>query len=97
MVLEALSPYLRKNGGLLHVDHITDQQLPWPGRGNLIIGYTPPTRKKLEGTIAFVGSHLDVVYANPVEWNVEPFKLTEDWVSTHIQCASCFYTFCLAQ
>lgn len=79
VVLEALDPYLLKNGGLLFVEHITDKHLPPPGRGNLIIGYIPPTRKKLEGTIAFVGSHLDVVFADPFQWTVEPFKLTENW------------------
>ena len=28
------------------------------------------------GTVAFVGSHLDVVPANPEDWEVPPFKLT---------------------
>ena len=28
------------------------------------------------GTVAFVGSHLDVVPANPETWERNPFKLT---------------------
>lgn len=28
------------------------------------------------GTIAFIGSHLDVVPANPETWERNPFKLT---------------------
>ena len=30
------------------------------------------------GTCSFVGSHLDVVPANPETWEVAPFKLTVD-------------------
>ena len=30
------------------------------------------------GTCSFVGSHLDVVPANPETWEVDPFKLTVD-------------------
>jgi acetylornithine deacetylase len=33
------------------------------------------------GTCAFVGSHLDVVPANPETWNVNPFELTVDGAS----------------
>lgn len=42
------------------------------GRGNLIIGYTPPGAS---GTIAFIGSHLDVVPADRDTWERDPFKL----------------------
>ena len=42
------------------------------GRGNVIIGYTPDGA---EGTVAFVGSHLDVVPANPETWERNPFEL----------------------
>ena len=30
------------------------------------------------GACSFVGSHLDVVPANPETWNCDPFKLTVD-------------------
>ena len=42
------------------------------GRGNLIIDYSPEGAK---GTVAFIGSHLDVVPANPSTWERYPFKL----------------------
>ena len=42
------------------------------GRGNLIIDYSPEGAK---GTLAFIGSHLDVVPANPSTWKRNPFKL----------------------
>ena len=42
------------------------------GRGNLIIDYFPEGAK---GTLAFIGSHLDVVPANPSTWKRNPFKL----------------------
>merc|ERR1712048_121349 len=41
--------------------------------GNLKVTY-PGTSKQ---TVAFVGSHLDVVPANPEDWEVDPFSLTE--------------------
>jgi hypothetical protein len=45
-----------------------------PGRGNLIVEY-PGTTDKM---VSFVGSHLDVVPADPTKWSVDPFKLTRD-------------------
>jgi acetylornithine deacetylase len=45
-----------------------------PGRGNLIIKY-PGTG---EQTVAFVGSHLDVVPANPETWERDPFQLSRE-------------------
>ena len=67
-MLEALKPYSKANGGPLTVEHIWYHK----GRGNVIIGYTPDGA---EGTVAFVGSHLDVVPANPETWERNPFKL----------------------
>jgi len=67
-LLEALKPYTVENGGVLKVEHV------WyvKGRGNLTIEYTP---EGATGTVAFVGSHLDVVPANPETWERNPFKL----------------------
>lgn len=41
------------------------------GRGNLILTYPGKTNR----TIAFVGAHLDVVPADPAEWQRPPFEL----------------------
>jgi acetylornithine deacetylase len=66
--LDVLNPHSTANGGPLTIEHPTYVE----GRGNLIIGYTPDGA---EGTIAFVGSHLDCVPANPETWERPPFKL----------------------
>eukprot|EP00904_Undaria_pinnatifida_P004372 jgi/Undpi1/13936/HiC_scaffold_9.g03587.m1 len=69
-VLELLKPYTVENGGPLEVErvHFT------PGRGNVIIKYQGTGDK----TVTFLGSHLDVVPANPETWEVDPFHLTRD-------------------
>ena len=71
--LEVLSPYATENGGPLTIKHVNYK----PGRGNLIIEYKPASATE-GGTVGFVGSHLDVVPANPEDWEVPPFKLTRD-------------------
>ena len=43
------------------------------GRGNVIIKY--PGVSSDGKIISFVGSHLDVVPANPSEWERNPFEL----------------------
>jgi len=68
-LLEQLNPYSTENGGVLKIQHVHFKEK----RGNLIIDYQP---EGAEGTVAFVGSHLDVVPANPEDWAVPPFKLT---------------------
>ena len=45
------------------------------GRGNLILEYNPEGARD---TVAFVGSHLDVVPANPETWERNPFKMTRE-------------------
>jgi acetylornithine deacetylase len=69
-VLKALEPFTVENGGPLQVSriHFVD------GRGNVIVKY-PGTTDKI---CSFVGSHLDVVPANPASWERDPFKLTID-------------------
>lgn len=63
-----LKPYNKENGGVLKVEHVTFVE----GRGNLILQYSP---EGAEGTVTFMGSHLDVVPANPETWERNPFKL----------------------
>ena len=70
-LLELLSPHSQANGGPLKVDHVTFVE----GRGNLMIEYHP---EGATGTVAFVGSHLDVVPANPENWDRNPFVLTQE-------------------
>ena len=66
-VLEALAPY-SKEGGPLTVERVSFAE----GRGNVIITY----KGTGSGSVAFVGSHMDVVPANPETWKRDPFKLT---------------------
>ena len=70
--LEVLAPYRKENGGPLEIEHVTYVE----GRGNLIIRY--PGTGSDEDVLSFVGSHLDVVPANPDVWDVDPFSLTVD-------------------
>jgi len=67
-ILALLSPFTVENGGVLEVERVTFVE----GRGNVIIKYpgTDPER-----VCSFVGSHLDVVPADPVGWSRDPFKL----------------------
>eukprot|EP00298_Acanthocystis_sp_HF-20_P012350 c19845_g4_i1.p1 GENE.c19845_g4_i1~~c19845_g4_i1.p1 ORF type:complete len:434 (-),score=190.05 c19845_g4_i1:34-1335(-) len=70
-LLTFLKPYTVENGGVLHVKHLHSQ----PRRGNLIVQYRPEGATKY---VSFVGSHLDVVPADPATWKCDPFKLTVD-------------------
>jgi acetylornithine deacetylase len=67
-ILEVLKPYLKENGGVLEVEKVNFVA----DRGNLIIKY-PGTGSEV---CSFVGSHLDVVPADPAGWKRDPFKLT---------------------
>ncbi|KAH9302415.1 hypothetical protein KI387_013998, partial [Taxus chinensis] len=68
-VLEALNPYSVENGGPLIVQHITYVK----GRGNIIVEYPGTEKGKI---VSFVGSHMDVVPANPEDWKFDPFHLS---------------------
>ena len=72
IVIEALKPYTVENGGPLVVEHITYVE----GRGNVIITY--PGISEGKKTCTLIGSHLDLVPADPEAWNVAPFELTRD-------------------
>jgi acetylornithine deacetylase len=65
VVLRELDPFVRS--GLLRIERVSYAE----GRGNLILT-CPGTSSR---TVAFVGAHLDVVPANPEEWQRPPFAL----------------------
>lgn len=69
-VLEVLKPFMVENGGVLEVERVSFVE----GRGNVIIRYPGTTDK----VCSFVGSHLDVVPAEPKTWEHNPFKLFVD-------------------
>ncbi|XP_015083515.1 acetylornithine deacetylase-like [Solanum pennellii] len=70
-VLEILNPYSTKNGGALIINHVSYT----PNRGNLIVEYPGTDPKKV---VSFVGMHMDVVPANPDQWDFDPFSLSVD-------------------
>uniref|UniRef100_A0A3Q7HRC7 Acetylornithine deacetylase n=3 Tax=Solanum lycopersicum TaxID=4081 RepID=A0A3Q7HRC7_SOLLC len=70
-VLEILNPYSTKNGGALIINHVSYT----PNRGNLIVEYPGTDPKKV---VSFVGMHMDVVPANPDQWEFDPFSLSVD-------------------
>ena len=74
-VLAALEPYTVEKGGPLKVERVSFA----PGRGNVIIQYPGETSE----STGFVGSHMDVVPANPETWNRDPFKLTVEGDELH--------------
>ena len=67
-VLELLEPYKKENGGPLEIERVEFVE----GRGNVIVSY----RGTGDKTVAFVGSHLDVVPANPENWERDPFQVS---------------------
>lgn len=70
-VIKLLNPYLKENGGVLEIERITYVE----GRGNLVIRYPGTSPDKI---ISFIGSHLDVVPADPKGWERNPFKLKRE-------------------
>ncbi|CAI8589044.1 unnamed protein product [Vicia faba] len=58
-------------GGPLILNHVTYL----PGRGNLIVEYPGTVPGKI---LSFVGCHMDVVTANPKDWDFDPFTLSID-------------------
>eukprot|EP00949_MAST-11_sp_MAST-11-sp1_P003943 g3943.t1 len=67
-IKEVLNPYSSENGGPL----LLQEYEYTSGRPNFKITYPGETDK----TVGFIGSHLDVVPADPSEWECDPFKLT---------------------
>jgi len=70
VVVKYLAPYSGDNGPL-SVRKLTYR----PNRSNVIITYKGTDPKKV---ISFVGSHMDVVPANPEEWKRNPFQLVQE-------------------
>nr|GMD76258.1 acetylornithine deacetylase [Ipomoea batatas] len=78
-VLDSLLPFsTTTGGGPLVINHVTYK----PNRGNLIVEYPGTQPGKV---LSFVGMHMDVVTANPADWNVcsivhdfDPFSMSID-------------------
>ncbi|XP_052209900.1 acetylornithine deacetylase [Diospyros lotus] len=69
-VLDVLLPLsTTTGGGPLIVNHVTYH----PNRGNLIVEYPGIQSGKI---LSFVGMHMDVVTANPSDWDFDPFSLS---------------------
>ena len=81
-LLRYLHNYLKENGGVLETEVIAYTE----GRPNFIIRYPAVcnedgSEKQEEqenepSTISFIGSHMDVVPANPEQWDFNPYELT---------------------
>lgn len=69
-VLDVLKPFTQEEGGPLIVKELVYVE----GRPNLKISYPGASR----GTIGLIGSHMDVVPANPESWQRDPFTLEFD-------------------
>ncbi|KAI9916482.1 hypothetical protein PsorP6_016805 [Peronosclerospora sorghi] len=72
IVLGELQPYALENGGNVTIERVEFVA----GRGNVILTYQHPDFRESAQTIALVGSHMDVVPANPEDWDRDPFSLT---------------------
>ncbi|CAH8392525.1 unnamed protein product [Eruca vesicaria subsp. sativa] len=71
-VRDSLRPYSTESGGgPLVINHVAYHS----GRGNLIVEYPGSVPGKI---VSFVGMHMDVVTANPDEWEFDPFSLSID-------------------
>lgn len=68
IVIKELEAYSTKAGGPLIVEELEYV----PNRSNLKVTYKGTTAS----TISFVGSHFDVVPAEPEQWSKDPFHLT---------------------
>ena len=69
-VLSELEPYSTSNGGPLEITKLEYV----PNRPNIKIKLPGATA----GTIGLIGSHMDVVPANPETWQRDPFKLVRE-------------------
>ena len=90
-LLEVLSPHSTENGGPLKLDHavfvegrgnLIIEYSPEGASGTPLLYVIVVLHDLIIhacicilGTIAFVGSHLDVVPANPETWDRNPFEL----------------------
>lgn len=72
-VIDFLTPYSTAKGGPLKIKKVTYVE----GRSNVVIEYPADASAKEDKTVSFIGSHMDVVAADPDTWTVNPFALTE--------------------
>ncbi|KAK9120731.1 hypothetical protein Syun_018348 [Stephania yunnanensis] len=70
-VMDVLKPYSTSTGEPLIIKHVSYVN----GRGNIIVEYPGSDEDKV---VSFVGSHMDVVPANPDQWDFDPFSLSID-------------------
>uniref|UniRef100_A0A7S4JFG2 Peptidase M20 dimerisation domain-containing protein n=1 Tax=Odontella aurita TaxID=265563 RepID=A0A7S4JFG2_9STRA len=75
-LMEVLGPHTTESGGPLIVEQLVYKD----GRPNVKITY-PGTEPEL--TVGLIGSHLDVVPANPETWERDPFALTVEGDRLH--------------
>jgi len=71
-VYEVLKPFLIENGGVIKFNRYSFAE----GRDNVVLEYhsaTPTT-----SYVSIIGSHMDVVPANPDEWDFNPFEFSMD-------------------
>eukprot|EP01088_Endostelium_zonatum_P014089 TRINITY_DN2953_c1_g2_i1.p1 TRINITY_DN2953_c1_g2~~TRINITY_DN2953_c1_g2_i1.p1 ORF type:complete len:493 (-),score=119.60 TRINITY_DN2953_c1_g2_i1:277-1755(-) len=79
--LASLLPHSKEQGGPLEVQHIHfDEEKK---RGNIIVKYPrslEPKHPKSPDSVSFIGSHMDVVLADPQNWDPKhpPFQLTRE-------------------
>jgi|EP00927_Polykrikos_kofoidii_P066415 acetylornithine deacetylase len=71
IVMEELQPFCTEAGGPLIMERLEYVK----GRANLKIVY-PGTDGPNGKTVSFVGTHFDVVPADPETWDMDPFTLT---------------------
>lgn len=69
-LLELLKPFSKENGGPLVIDELVYKD----SRPNLKITY--PGTDPEAGCTGLIGSHMDVVPANPESWDRDPFTLS---------------------
>lgn len=73
-ILDILRPFA-ENDGPISMEHVHLNPQKHPKRGNIILRY-PANAPKDSRVVSFVGSHLDVVFANPENWERDPFVMT---------------------
>ena len=87
-VLSILGPYSTEKGGPLKIEKICFQE----HRANVIIEYKGTDPDQI---VSFVGSHMDVVPADPKTWNKNPFEMTVSKEEGQTKCWGRGTTDCL--
>lgn len=92
LIADEVVRYLGNYAGLSIQSHSYDGK---GNRPNLIIRYKHPDAITEGKTIAFMGSHMDVVPANANEWKHDPFLLTKESLNDDIKLHGRGTTDCL--